>query len=775
MSTNDGIQNEIQIVNNINNHFFSELNDNLKAFVNEYFNFTQEEKNKETFRAERTNNPQFKPDIIVSFLNSEKYVSVKKGQGNSVHQESIDNFIVYLEKELKASKEVIDSLLFFHWGDGTTDGSGLPEARMKASTIIKKYPTKIATVQSFFNDHVKELLDRFLVKGIHKQISVDIFYYGDYEKADWHTTKEVIDYLSHSEGSALCIGGLKFQNYGRSLNGNDDSRRQYIQIKWPSMTSFFLIGKKSISDTESRIRGDNSHGFRNVIDIVNSINNIKLCKIPNTLKEFIIFIFDGRCTKDSIVNAAKINKGKGDMLVWLSEDIECKKNISIISGFGNSVHQEKVESFCNFLKTKINLSDEYIKEYLLFHFADGTTDNTGKLSDRKNASQYKNEHQEALEELKGILARYSKTIIEHFIKDNSEIKGTPDVDYIFYGNTELPYWAKVDTLIELECKKEPNNRAALAVGDFSIQTWNRSLNGKTEERRLSMQAKWNNLPKSIQEAQRIDSQRFIERSQSKENSDNQKNNKAIEGLNYELKFASEINKDRNHPIWNVLNIKNDNAYIVNVSYNQISKLACAKVNPKSDCYAVTISSGQEINLEKRNYVLSEEYLIENNIKFDIISDSGISVKMYRSKNFTYQKISFNAFKNMFKTIASEYFVAALLYVDVNQLEKNSLIFSTFNTNLGALCKALDVDLEQNELNTYKSLKHKAIVEIEKIVNNDINVRNMICFGDEVFEPPYVANYIYASGELLTRDSFNKKITVTTGSGRSSGNYTLAFK
>ncbi len=149
--------------------------------------------------------------------------------------------------------------------------------------------------------------------------------------------------------------------------------------------------------------------------------------------------------------------------------------------------------------------------------------------------------------------------------------------------------------------------------------------------------------------------------------------------------------------------------------------------------------------------------------------------MNTSKDYTLQKISFNAFKNMFKEISSEYFVAALLYVEDSQLEKNSLILSTFNSTLGMLCKELDVKLEHKELNTFKALKHKAIEKIEQIVNNNKNIRNMICFGDEVFEPPYVANYIYESGEIMTRSNYNKKITVTTGSGRSSGIYTLAFK
>ncbi len=774
MSLNDGIENEKQIETHLDSLRYLELNRNLRAFIYDVFNPSSTQLNTCTVHAKRTEDNKFKPDLIVSYINKKHYISIKKGSGNSVHQEPINVFIEYIKNNLNASPEVINSILFFHWGDGTLDGSAPVYCRMKASEIIEKYPEKITIIQNFFNAHENELLERFLLSGVYGKNKVDYFYYGDYKQGDWRSTKEVLNLLRFSSGNALSVGGLSFQNYGRSLNGQDDSRRNSIQLKWPNMTSFFLVGSKSAPDIESKVIGDNSHGFQNVTDIINNLNNKPFFDIPNTLKEFINNIFEDDCSDEVIIQAKKINRGKGDMLVWLSNNPKNKKNISIISGSGTSVHQEKVDSFCEFLKNNAGLCDNAINEYLLFHFADGTNNNTGRISDRQTNSDYKKTHLKSLQYIEQQFSKSKSLILEHFIKDNSSYD-IQDTDYIMYGNTELPYWAKVETLIELECQKSPNPRAALAIGDFSIQAWNRSLEGKADWKRLDMQVKWNNLLTNIQIAQRWEKEEK-ERLHIAKSTDREERNKAIEGLTYELKFTSYLNRDKAHHIWQELGIADDKAFFVNVSYNQTSKLAGSKIRPKSDCFVAKVNDPKiKSLLVTRNYILTEEYLNTSKIDYEIIPKTGISVKMPTSKDYTIQKLSFSAFKNIFPSLSPAFFIAALLYVDQDQLKKNELILSTFNISLESLCKSMETHICSDRLLLFHSLKTKAINTIKNIVNSDLRIRNIICFGDEIFDPPYVADYIYEGRTLLARNSYDKEITVTTGSGRSSGKYTLAFK
>lgn len=784
MAINTGIQNEIEIEKNLDARKFGALNPNLKAFVNDVFSPSEHTKNTELIHAKRTNDTHYKPDMIVDYSNRKSNISIKIGSGNSVHQEPIETFVAYIRDELHATKEEIEALLFFHWGDGTLDGSAPVANRMSAKEIIEKYPDKIVTIQNFFNQHEDELLERFLSTGIYKDSHVDWIYYGSYIAADWRKIEDVYFNLKTNPSNALSVGGLNFQTYGRSLDGKDDKRRESIQLKWGNMASFFLVGRKSVTDIASKIKGDNSHGFRNVDNIIEALNGRRFANVPDSLKEFVFSIFNGKCSDEEVLHAKEVRGGlKGDMLIWLNNDKQNLKNIAIASGSGNSVHQEKVDSFCDFLRNDVGIDDETIELYLKFHFADGTYDNTGKVEDRQSASEYKKYHEYDLKAIERQFALKGRQIAERFIKKNPS--DYPDVDYFFYGDTELPYWASIDTLLDTEVTKEPNKRAALAIGDFSIQAWNRSLKGTADYKRLDMQVKWNNLLKNVSAARKKEEKQSLTyilmpsvepvTHETQIETDKSEKNKAIQGIGFEYKFTSALNQDKQSSLWNTIGINGNNVYLVNVSYNQVSKIAGSKVRPKSDCYAVKVSKDISQLLENHNYVLTEEALLENNIPFEAILESGISIKLPESKNYTLQKLSFSTFQNIFTDISPSYFVAALLFTDPSQISKNDLILATFNRTIESLCNDLDMAKKPTNIETYKDLKRKAMFTIKRQANDNKNIYDALCFGEEIFESPYTASFIFEDGKLLRRDEYNVTISVTTGSGRSKGSYTLAFK
>lgn len=785
MATNTGIKNEIEIESHLSARKTNSLNPNLRAFITDVFNPTEFEKKTVIIDAKRTNDTRYKPDMIIRFAQRRSNVSIKQGSGNSVHQEPIWSFVDYIKNDLGASNEVVESLLFFHWGDGTLDGRGEVSARMSAREVIERYPEKIVVIQNFFNEHEDELLERFLSSGINKVSHVDYLYYGSYLLADWKSISEVYRNLKDNPKSVLSVGGLNFQTYGRSLNGQDDARRRSIQLKWSDMEAFFLVGKKSIVDVGSKIKGDNSHGFRNVQKIIEAINGKKFEHINDGLKEFLFTIFDGKCKETDTINAEQVKNGlKGDILIWLNSDRQNIKNVAVASGSGNSVHQENVYSFCNFLKNELEVDGCTIDEYLRFHFADGTNDNSGDSASRQSAGEYKKQNSASLRNLERQFAIRGKVILERLIKKNDG--DYPDVDYFFYGDTELPYWARIDTLIQRETTKKPNPRAALAIGDFSFQSWNRSLGGRADQKRLSMQVKWNNLLKNISVAhkeERADNTVFSSPLASMPETAHRPSkttseivtNKAIQGIGYEYKFTSSLNEDRCNPIWKTLEVSEKNAYFVNVSYNQVSKMAGSKVPPKSDCYVVQSKSDVSQLLEENNYVLTEEMLIDNGIAYEVVPGSGISIKLPTSKNYTLQKLSFPAFQNIFPSLSTSYFVAALLFVDPAQTYKNDLILATFEKTVEELCSDLGTQKSPNDQETLKQLKTKALSSIKTLANDDKDIYKTLCFGEEMFDDPFVASYIFENGRLLHKDDYRTTISVTTGSGRSKGVYTLVFK
>ena len=84
-----GFANENEIIDYLNNtKYVDNLNSNFKAFLS--FLFSQNLNGKTVSAYKPTG--QVKPDIGIIIDENEKYVSVKKGSGNSVHQEQLVEF-----------------------------------------------------------------------------------------------------------------------------------------------------------------------------------------------------------------------------------------------------------------------------------------------------------------------------------------------------------------------------------------------------------------------------------------------------------------------------------------------------------------------------------------------------------------------------------------------------------------------------------------------------------------------------------------------------------
>ena len=121
-----GYQNEFAFVMALNNKRKSELNPLLDDLI--YFLFGNIGDDI-IIKSWRNKHPQ-KTDIFVKVNGVMKGISIKYGSRNSVHTESISTFIEFL-KELNASEEIIDIFLKYHYGDGSTNGTGKKELVQK--------------------------------------------------------------------------------------------------------------------------------------------------------------------------------------------------------------------------------------------------------------------------------------------------------------------------------------------------------------------------------------------------------------------------------------------------------------------------------------------------------------------------------------------------------------------------------------------------------------------------------------------------------------------
>lgn len=90
-----GFKNEIKIEKCLNEKLFENITPNLQNFLKDIFKgHNLKGRHVHAIRSEQ----RMKPDFYVSVdgISDGAYVSVKVGSGNSIHQESLDNFIKYL-------------------------------------------------------------------------------------------------------------------------------------------------------------------------------------------------------------------------------------------------------------------------------------------------------------------------------------------------------------------------------------------------------------------------------------------------------------------------------------------------------------------------------------------------------------------------------------------------------------------------------------------------------------------------------------------------------
>jgi len=211
------------------------MNENMKLFLKEIFIEDIENHKIRAYKFAEN----YKPDIIITANGISKYISIKNGECNSVHQEHIYSFIYFLETN-NIPKEIAKKLLEFHFNDGTINGSG--KVRKNANDFLEKEQQWIQKINKELNKESikKELIKRILFKGEFFSIpQVDYIYYGNVEKGYWASKDSITNYLSstYTFTSSIHISKLYYQSLHRNLKYDKyyEYKRYYVQFKWYSI------------------------------------------------------------------------------------------------------------------------------------------------------------------------------------------------------------------------------------------------------------------------------------------------------------------------------------------------------------------------------------------------------------------------------------------------------------------------------------------------------------------------------------------------------------
>ena len=278
---NDGLNNEYQIIKAYNNKRIKELTSKQKSVINSFDSFDSDD----YFIKAKKVKGNYKPDIDFIIKKKDYLVSVKKGSGNSVHQEKIETFVTFCKEYLDMSNDVEEALLYYLYGDGTLDGSGNISNRLGNDDVKKKYSKEIEVIDNFFDEHAMDLIERFLVTGRFGRdsgIIAKYLYHGTYEKGVICKLNNLsIEYIANqkkNKGNGLHIGPLTVQTWNRNLNNNPKNEYLITNFKGNQM-QYSNYRREKFDNVMEKLRMEhNPHDCRHTFaSLMDTANANKLC------------------------------------------------------------------------------------------------------------------------------------------------------------------------------------------------------------------------------------------------------------------------------------------------------------------------------------------------------------------------------------------------------------------------------------------------------------------------------------------------------------------
>lgn len=518
-----------------------------------------------------------------------------------------------------------------------------------------------------------------------------------------------------------------------------------------------------------RVIGSNAHGNKNELNIVKALDEKVFSALNNNLKEFVRYV-----AKD---NNIEINSNtyikadyepntrlKQDFYLYLANQKYC---VSLKMGSGNSVHQEKCEDFVDYIKNELNANDEVCDNFRFFLWADGTLDGTGSTEKDENgniisrftSAEFREKYPEKFLKLQDFLDLNQEPLIRRFLfvgRHNSK------VDYVYHGNENNGYWVSTKEIIDFNVKNSKGK--GLHVGKLSLQAWNVSKKGNTEHKRGQLQVKYSQMENdffSLMKKHITNVNTFL-------------------GNKEEFDISKRFNKNKTSPIWKELTSELDNLddiYMVKVSNRILSHLSNKKVYPKADAYLVECDFDSDYLLSKE-YSLDESDLIGRKFKF--IENTGISVKMNGSTGYTIQKLTYDSFVKAFTDVIDEptyIFLALLLYSNNREKYKNyemaKMLVIDENEVKSYYIDEIGRDLDLDNIEDLSAIRSWAQNELKESIQENIEVYKALFTGSTWFDEPYVAHYIYLNKKIAENKLTD--FSITTGSGRSKGKYSIEIK
>lgn len=238
------------------------------------------------------------------------------------------------------------------------------------------------------------------------------------------------------------------------------------------------------------MKGKND-GIQNEIEIVAALNEKQVKRLPEIHRKFLQEM-SPELPDDTVVYAEKIG-GQGykpDVQIELNKK---RWNVSVKTGSGNSVHQEKTEYFIHYCMRFLDMTEQEKNSLLLYLYGDGTTDGDSDAENRLKDEELSQVFESEIKDVQMFLNRNKRALIERFLVYGRQGKQKKiKADFLYHGDVNNGVWCPLDEDTISYLAEITVNNAQLSIGPLSFQVWNRNLQAKSnlEDRRHSIQIKW---------------------------------------------------------------------------------------------------------------------------------------------------------------------------------------------------------------------------------------------------------------------------------------------
>ena len=233
---NYGIQNEYDFVELFNDKYLHELDDNSQKFLKELFgDYLEDDEKIKSWK----NKVMQKADIFVKYKNCIKGISLKCGNNNSMHQESIENFKRFLEN-YGIPYKIIDYYTSYHYGYARDENGKTDFSKSLGSEEYKKFfQNEIDVFNKAINKTkiIIDMVDRFIIRGRNSDYDIDALVCGTidnyiwilkYDLYDLVLSKRCLDFTS-PHIACMTLGPKKRNLNHDSLHAKD---RYLVTVRW---------------------------------------------------------------------------------------------------------------------------------------------------------------------------------------------------------------------------------------------------------------------------------------------------------------------------------------------------------------------------------------------------------------------------------------------------------------------------------------------------------------------------------------------------------------